>query len=524
MPPQSRNAPIKPTEKPLVLNGAPLEIHDVFACAVGGRKVVVSPAARKRMQITRAVVETALGDGLPHYGINTGFGSLARKRIEGNDVRELQKNLVRSHAAGVGDAFDVQTVRAMMLLLAASLCRGLSGVRPQVPDRIVDFLNLNITPVVPHLGSVGASGDLAPLAHVALALIGEGTVSMGRRTMSAARACAACRIAPLQLEAKEGLALINGTHLMAARAALACQEVDHIMAAATTAAAMSIDACRGTDSFLLDAVHEARKQPGQRLVASRMRDLLHGSTVIPSHRENDPRVQDPYSLRCTPPVLGAAWDSLVHARACVERELEAVTDNPLVFADRAGEEAIVSAGNFHGMPLAIPLDLIAICLAHVAGISERRTFFMLSASDPEAQLTAYLSPKPGLHSGLMIVQYTAAACCNELIGLANPASVANIPTSAGTEDYNSFGPRSAAKALRAAELARYVVAAEMLCAAQGIEAHRPLKSGRLIEQAISSIRAVVPSLTKDRPPAPDLNAISMLIKAGAFGEATRQLH
>jgi len=507
-----------PNTPPLPLNGQALTISEIEEVARAGRRVELGQAAAVLIRASRAVVEGALADGQAHYGINTGFGSLARKRIAPEDLRELQRNLVRSHAAGVGPALPSDAVRAMMLLLAASLSRGLSGVRAQVPALLAGMLNAGVTPIVPEIGSVGASGDLAPLAHVALVLIGEGRATVGGRAMDGAAALRGAGLAPLTLEAKEGLALINGTHLMAARGALLCRDAERLFNSAAVATAMSIDACRGTDSFLDDRVHAARSHAGQREVAACLRALLAGSRIIPSHLEDDPRVQDPYSLRCAPVVLGAALESARHSAACITGELGAVTDNPLVFSN---DGAIVSAGNFHGMPLAIPLDLLAIAVAHLAGISERRTYFMLGASDPEAQLTAYLSPKPGLHSGLMIAQYTAAACCNELTGLANPASVANLPTSAGTEDYNSFGPRAAAKAARAVELARWVVSAELLCAAQGVEAHRPLTSGDGVERAIRTIRGVVPALTADRPPSPDLEAIAILISRGEIMPDTR---
>jgi histidine ammonia-lyase len=293
--------------------------------------------------------------------------------------------------------------------------------------------------------------------------------------------------------------------------------------AALLAAAMSMDASRATDAFLDPRVHVARNQPGQQFVASRLRELLSGSQIIPSHRENDPRVQDPYSLRCIPQVLGAAWDCLGYVKQAITHELGAVTDNPLVFAPDASAarggvdaESIVSAGNFHGMPLAIPLDAMTIALSHIAGISERRTFWMLSNFDPEAHLKPYLTPQPGLNSGLMIAQYTAAACCNEIITLATPASVSNVVTSAGIEDYNSFGPRAAAKARQALTMTQTVVAIELLCAAQGIEYHRPLSSGDAVERGHAAIRRGVPPLLDDRTPAPDIEFILKLIRTGSL--------
>jgi histidine ammonia-lyase len=457
------------------------------------------------MTRSRRVVEAHLADGQAHYGINTGFGSLSRKRIGDSDLSSLQHNLVRSHSAGVGAPLASDVVRGTMLLLAASLARGCSGVRPVVAERLIEMLNTGAVPQVPEVGSVGASGDLAPLAHIALALTGEALTSTGM-------------IAPLKLEAKEGLALINGTHLMAAQAALLCSDMDHLVDAAMLATAMSIDACKGTDAFLDPRVYTARNQPGPAAAARRLASLLAGSQIIPSHRKDDPRVQDPYSLRCAPMVLGSALDALGYVKQAVVNELGAVTDNPLVFAD-ADSRPIVSAGNFHGMPMAIPLDVLAIAISHIAGISERRTYFVLSATDPENPIPAYLSPLPGLHSGLMIAQYTAAACCNEIIGLCTPASVANIPTSAGIEDYNSFGPRAAAKARRALELATNVVSIELICSAEAIEYHRPLKSGAGVERAHAALRSRVPRFTHDRPPAPDIYSVCEIIRRGEFGRA-----
>ncbi len=519
-----------PAIQPVVLDGHPLHPDQLVAVARHNAPVSLHPAAVASMQAARAVVEHATQDGLPHYGINTGFGSLARTRIPADQLRDLQRNLVRSHAAGVGPLLPREVVRGTMLLLAASLARGLSGIRPPVVERILDLLNHDITPAVPEVGSVGASGDLAPLAHIALVLIGEGEVLSPTSPSPAAPILQQHNIIPVTLEAKEGLALINGTHLMAARGALLVHDAEHLVSAAIVASAMSIDACRATDTFLDDRVHAARQQPGQRDIARRVRTLLAGSEILPSHAENDPRVQDPYSLRCIPQVLGAAVDALAYVRAAIERELGAVTDNPLVFGGTTLQSGgfggtalqsgvsgeIISAGNFHGMPLAIPLDCAAIALSHIAGISERRTFLMLAAADPEAHLRPYLSPHPGVSSGLMIAQYTAAACCNEIITLCTPASVSNISTSAGIEDYNSFGPRSAAKATRALELARNVIAIELLCAAQALEYHRPLKSGNGVEAAYAKIRAVIPPLFSDRPPAPDIAAIASLIAEGAF--------
>jgi histidine ammonia-lyase len=499
----------------LSLSGKALGASDVVAVAYGAAKVTLAPGALKAMTRSRKIVEAHLRNGEPHYGINTGFGSLSKKRIGDADLATLQFNLIRSHAAGVGPLLPSTVVRGTMLLLAASLARGLSGVRPIVAETIAALLNAEITPHVPETGSVGASGDLAPLAHIALALIGEGMVHFRGKEIPAAKALAAAGIKPLSLQAKEGLALINGTHLMAARGALICREIDRLLDAALIATAMSIDACRATDAFLDPRLYEARNQPGPAFAAERLRTLLEGSQIVKSHVENDARVQDPYSLRAAPTVLGSAIWTLMDVRQTIEHELGAVTDNPLVFSDGASP-AIVSGANFHGMPLAIPLDIIPIAISHVAGIAERRVYLITGAFEPESNLKPYLAPRPGLESGLMIAQYTAAACCNEIITLCTPASVSNIPTSAGMEDYNSFGPRSAAKAARAVELARHVVAIELLCAAEAIEYHRPLKSGHLVEKAHKAIRKAVKRLSGDRSPSPDIAAIAALIESGGL--------
>jgi histidine ammonia-lyase len=493
---------------------------DFISIVRGGTHVTLAADALARMEASRAVVESCLTDGKAHYGINTGFGSLARKRISDHDVAALQRNLIRSHAAGVGENLPREVVRGMMLLLAASLGRGVSGARPVIAQTILAMLNANITPAVPETGSVGASGDLAPLAHVALAAIGEGTVLTSSSTEPAAAALSRAGITPLSLQAKEGLAMINGTHLMAAQGALLITDALNLHAAAIAASCMSIDAARATDTFLDQRVYDFRAHAGPAHVAGKMRHWLASSEILPSHRIDDPRVQDPYSFRCAPAVLGAAHDTLLYVDNAVACELAAVTDNPLVFpATDSSPPAIISAGNFHGMPIAIPLDVLSIALAHIAGISERRTFWMLAAYEKESELPHYLTSTPALNSGLMIAQYTAAAACNEIIGLTTPASPANISTSAGIEDYNSFGPRAAAKARRALDLATSVVAIEFLCAAQGIEYHRPLKTGKRLEQLHDRIRAQVPRLTDDRSPAPDIEAIRKLIYAGQLSRA-----
>lgn len=523
---------------PLDLHG-PGAINAIAGVCRHNVPVRLAAAARPAIARSRRVVDATLTGNEPHYGINTGFGSLAKRRVSPTDLRTLQRNLIRSHSAGVLEPLRPEVVRGMMLLLAASLSRGLSGVRQVVVDSIVGMLNAGLTPVVPSVGSVGASGDLAPLAAIALTLIGEGEVTTRRapsKPVPAARAMARAGLEPIELHAKEGLALINGTHLMAAEAALLLHDAARVMDAATLALAMSIDACRATDRFLDPRLYQARNHAHAARVASRLRAHLVGSSIVGSHVDNDPRVQDPYSLRAGATILGAANAAIDAATASIIPELAAVTDNPLVFPEgvatwpglaapiRSRTPDIVSGANFHGMPLAIPLDTIAIALAHVAGVSERRTYLLTAAAEPEMHQRPYLVPSaraPGLQSGLMIAQYTAAACVNELVGLATPASVANVPTCAGMEDYNSFGPRAAAKARRALDLCTRVVAIELLCAAQGLESHRPLRSGDDVEHARRVIRARVKPLTDDRPLTADIEAIADMVLCGTLLQTVR---
>ncbi|MDG2424558.1 MAG: histidine ammonia-lyase [Phycisphaerales bacterium] len=500
------------TEQFLALDGRPLTIADVDAVAQHGLQVSLDDDAIKRINAARESVESLAGGPDPVYGINTGFGSLSRHRVDGDEVSDIQLNLLRSHAAGVGDHLPREVVRGMMLLLAASLSRGKSGVRPQLIQQLIDVLNADIVPAVPSRGSVGASGDLAPLAHLTLILVGEGQARIGRDgpIMDGAKALKSAKLSPIKLQAKEGLALINGTHMMAAFAALSLRSFDRILEAAINSAAMAIDACQGSVTPLDERIHQARQQPGQIVVAKQLRHLLDSSQIVPSHAQDDPRVQDPYCLRATPQVLGAAMDAVDYARGVVERELGAVTDNPLVF--EGGD--ILSGANFHGMPLAIAMDTLCIALCHVAGIAERRIFWVLSGHDSHNPVPVCLSPSPGLHSGLMIAQYTAAACCNEMQTLATPASVANISTSAGIEDYNSMGATSAHQLAASLRLCRDVIAIELLIMSEGLEHHRPLKSGTGVEAVHERIRREVSPLTGDRPPGPDIETVAAMIQRG----------
>ena len=507
----------------LELSGGPLSVWEVEDVAVRGRPVEIGSGARARLAGAEAELRRALAGGAAIYGVNTGFGSLARERLKPEQLRAVQHNLIRSHAAGLGDAMEGSVVRGMLLLLAASLCRGCSGVRTEVVELIAGMLNAGVTPVVPESGSVGASGDLAPLAHCALVMLGEGEAEFGGRVMGGGEALGAAGLSAIELGPKEGLALVNGTHLMAARGALSVCGVRRLIDAALVASAMSVDGARATDRVFDERIHAARNQPGQRRVAARLAGMLRGSEIQSAHKENDPRVQDPYSFRCIPQVFGAALDLVGWSGEAVERELGAVTDNPLVFGEAEGvdgsrlEAAVLSGGNFHGMPVALALDALAMALAHVAGMAERRIFYLLAASDPENPINPHLSRNPGVQSCLMMTQYAAAACCNELIGLATPASVANLSTCAGMEDYNSFGPRSAAKAERALRLCERVVATELVVAAEAIEYQRPLRSGPAVERAHATVRGVVAAFEEDRPPGIEIERLTRLVRSGRFG-------
>lgn len=489
-------------------------LQDVEHVARLGCEVAIGSDAGERIGVSRDVVTQVVGGGDAVYGINTGFGALSSVRISPDDLNALQVNLVRSHAAGVGEPLATDVVRAMMFLLAASLSRGHSGVREDVVELLVGMLNRGVTPIVPSRGSVGASGDLAPLAHLALVMIGEGEAIVHEEALPGAEALRLAGLEPITLEAKEGLALINGTHLMCAIGALALIDVARLQRAALVATAMAIDACRASHAFLDDRVHAVRQQPGQRMIARALRRMLAGSQIVESHREDDPRVQDPYSLRCAPQVLGAVTDLIEFVRATFENELGAVTDNPLIFPH--GDPPTISAGNFHGMPLAIALDSLSLALCHLAGVSERRTFWIMRGDDSENHVPPFLSPEPGLHSGMMIAQYTAAACCNELQTLATPASVGNVTTSAGMEDYNSMGATSAHQVRRAVDLTTSVIAIEFLVMSEGLEYQRPLRSGAIVERVHEIVRQRVPRFTEDRPLSHDIQAIENLIRADAF--------
>ena len=467
-----------------------------------------APEDLARIAAARAVIDDALAHGTAVYGVTTGFGHLASVRIAPGDAAQLQVNLVRSHAVGAGPPLPGDVVRGMMLLLGASLRRGHSGVRPEVVELLHALLEHGVTPVVPSKGSVGSSGDLAPLAHLALVLIGEGEATVAGERLPGAEALARAGLEPIELSAKEGLALINGTHLMAAAGGLAVREAQRLISASITAVALSLEAFKGSTVPFDARLHALRPQPGQGAVAARLRELLAGSPVVQSHADCG-RVQDPYTLRCAPQVIGAVSDAVDYVAGALERELHAVTDNPLVFPE---DGEVLSGGNFHGQPLSLPLDHLALAMTELASFAERRIYALLSPG--YAELPPFLSPRPGLSSGLMIAQYAAAALVNECQVLSHPAGAGSIPTSAGQEDFNSMGAFAALKARTVVENASQVLATELVCAVQGLEFHRPLRTTEPLEAAVAKVRAIVPRVEEDRSLAGELAELAAALRSG----------
>ncbi len=492
-----------------VVLDATLGVEDVVRVARDGARVTVGPGAVRRMEAGRAVIERRRGDPEPAYGINTGFGALAEVRIPPEDVDALQLNLVRSHASGVGEPLPAEVVRAAMLLRAAVFATGRSGVRPALARLLADMLNAGVHPVVPSRGSVGASGDLAPLAHIALALVGEGRVEVEGNIMAAAEGLAKAGLKPVCLEAKEGLALINGTQVMTGAGCLALQDAEHLAAAADVVGAMTLEAVRGTPDAFDARVVGARPHPGALASAALLRALLQDSEIRESHRHGHAKVQDPYSLRCMPQVHGAVRDALGFVRRVLEVEVASATDNPLVFEDGA----ILSGGNFHGEPVAIALDLLAIAVAEVASISERRVEHLLNPALSDG-LTPFLASQSGLASGLMIAQVAAASLVAENRVLCHPASVDSIPSSANREDHVSMGMTAALKARSVVANTRTVLAVEALCAAAGLDQRLPVRPGTGVRAAREAIRSRVPPLDADRPPSPDIEEVARILCPG----------
>jgi histidine ammonia-lyase len=502
--------------EPLLL-GRPITLLELAQVARARRPVALAPEARERVLASRRAIDAiaAAGDAAPAvYGVNTGFGALAERRIHEGDVRALQRNLVRSHACGVGPDLPDDAVRAMVLLRAQVVALGHSGVRAEVVDALLGMLNRGVIPRIPSQGSVGASGDLAPLAHLALCLIGEGEASFEGRRMASAEALAAAGLAPVELAAKEGLALINGTQYMTAIGALALVDAARLATDADIAGALSLEALKGSKRPFDDRLMRVRPHPGQAACAANLRALLTESEIMESH-VNCGKVQDPYSLRCMPQVHGATRDALAWASAVVEREVNSVTDNPTVFLDGDGGADLISGGNFHGQPVALALDLAAIAAAELANISERRVEQLVNPA-LSSGLTPFLAKDSGLHSGFMIAQVASASLVSENKVLCHPASVDSIPSSAGREDHVSMGSISARKLAQVIANVTSSLAIEVLTAAAGVDQRRPLRPAKGVAAAHAVVRRTVPELGEDRPLAPDIEAVAELLRSGAL--------
>ena len=503
----------------LILDGQALTLAEIEAVSLAGCEVAVAPAALRRVVESRGLIEGILAAGETVYGVNTGFGKLSDVRIPPDKLAQLQMNLVRSHAGGVGQPLSEAESRAMVLLRANVLAKGFSGCRPALVEGLVALLNAGVHPVIPEKGSVGASGDLAPLAHLALVIIGEGEAIYKGERMAGGEALRRAGLEPIALAAKEGLALLNGTQAMTAVGGLATARARRVAKLADVAGAMSLEALMGTPAAFDERIHKARPHRGQIAAAAHLIELLAGSEIREAHRERDSRVQDAYGLRCMPQVHGAARDVLDHVAGVLEIEAGSATDNPLVFpGSPAGSltgGAVVSGGNFHGAPLAYAFDYAAIALTDLAGITERRIDRLLNPDINEG-LPAFLSPDPGLSSGFMIAQIVAAALINECQVLSHPASTGNIPTDGGKEDHVSMGMTGALKLRQIVDNAERITAIELMCAAQALEFRRPLKSSPEIESAHAKVRSVVRRLGEDRVLSTDIDALAGAVRAGAF--------
>jgi histidine ammonia-lyase len=494
------------------LNGQRLTLEQIEVVARGDERVSLADGARSRVEASRRVVERIVESSQVVYGVNTGFGKLSDVVVAREQLRELQLNLVRSHSCGVGASLSAEETRAMMLLRANVLALGYSGARVVVVETLLAMLERGVVPVVPEKGSVGASGDLAPLAHLALVAVGEGEAFYEGARVAGGEAMRRAGIEPLRLEAKEGLALLNGTQALTAVGGLALARACRVARAADVAGAMTLEALKGTPAAFDERIHAARPHAGQQESAAHLRELLRESEIRESHRENDPRVQDAYSLRCMPQVHGAARDALAHARALTEIETGSATDNPLVFAETS---ELISGGNFHGAPLAIAFDYAAIAATHLGNIIERRVDHVVNPTKNEG-LPPFLTAKPGVESGMMVAQIAAVALLNECKVLAHPASVDNLPTDGDKEDHVSMGMTAALKLRSIVSNVEYVLAIELLCAAEGLEHRLPLKPGRGALRGYEAVRAHAPRLTQDRPLSADIEKLAAAVRRGEF--------
>src|SRR5436309_882444 len=494
------------------LNGEQISLVQLASVALGGGSVHISSLARPRILASRKVIEQIVARDEVVYGVNTGFGKLSDVRIPQNDLCQLQLNLVRSHACGIGNPLSEAEVRAMILLRANVLALGFSGVRLEIIQLLCEMLNRHVYPVVPEKGSVGASGDLAPLAHLALSLISEGEAFFETERMPSAEALRRAHLTALQLEAKEGLALLNGTQAMHAVGGLALLRALGVARVADVAGAMSLEALKGTPAAFDLRLQDARPHPGQKIVAERLLSLMEGSEIRESHFTGDPRVQDAYSLRCMPQVHGAVRGALGHCEEVLLIESASATDNPLVFAETGD---VLSGGNFHGAPLALALDYAAIALTDLMSISERRTDRLVNP-DLNEGLPPFLARHAGTHSGFMILHVAAVALLNEAKVLAHPASIDNLPTSGGKEDHVSMGMTSALKLRGIVENAEHLFAIELLAAAEALEFRRPLKAGVGVEEAYARVRRIAVAVDADRAMSADIALVAAAIRNGVF--------
>lgn len=494
----------------LELSGRPLSLEDIASVAHAHQHVALGATATERIRESRQIIDRLSQGEAPVYGVNTGFGRLSEVRVPHDELRDLQVNLVRSHASGVGPLLSEPEVRAMMLLRANVLAVGFSGARLEVVETILAMLNAGVHPVIPEKGSVGASGDLAPLAHLALGVIGEGECHYRGQRMPASKALAEAGIKPVALEAKEGLALLNGTQAMCAVGGLALFRAERLTRLADAAGACTLEALLGTPAAFDERIHLARPHKGQIDSAAHLRSLLENSEIRESHREGDPRVQDAYSLRCMPQVHGAVRGALAHARSIVEIEAGSATDNPLIFPE-SGD--VISGGNFHGAPLAMAFDYCGIAVTDLASISERRIDRLVNP-DLNEHLPAFLAADPGTSSGFMIPHVTAVALLNECKVLAHPASIDNLPTSGGKEDHVSMGMVAATKFRTVVANAELVLAIELIAAAEGLEYRKPLRPGRGVERVYGQVRNLVPRVDRDRSLTGDIESVAQAIRDG----------
>ena len=507
----------------LTLEPGALLLPDLRAVWQSAGRITLAPAAYEAIEASAATVQAIVAKGDPAYGINTGFGILAKRHIPQTQLEQLQQNLILSHAVGTGELLPDHVVRLILLTKIGSLARGFSGVRPLIVDTLIALYNAGIMPAIPAQGSVGASGDLAPLAHMTLAMLGIGPVRMKGEIMDAADALAAAGIEPVTLAAKEGLALINGTQVSTALALHGLFMAERLLEGAMVTGALSLDAARGSDAPFDPRVHAVRGQPGQIAAAKIYRELVAGSAIRASHLVGDERVQDPYSLRCQPQVMGAVMDLIAQAGRTLLIESNAVTDNPLIFpdADASGGATIVSGGNFHAEPVAFAADTLALAIAEIGALAERRIALLIDAT--LSGLPPFLVKEPGVNSGFMIAHVTAAALASENKSLAHPASVDSLPTSANQEDHVSMATFAARRLDQMAHNTGVIVGIELLAAAQGIEFHRPLTSSSHLEHVHAQLRARVAAFDEDRFFAPDIEAAKTMVMNGELSASCREL-